>query len=86
MTTKEYQKKSGFAIFLSFFKPHLGLFATDLACALVVAMIDLCYPIISRTAMKTLLPQQAYKTFFIVMGIVVLAYILRSFLYFIIGY
>ena len=48
MTTEQYRKRSGFSIFLSFFKPHRGLFFLDMACALVVSMIDLAYPIISR--------------------------------------
>ena len=86
MTTKDYQKKSGLSIFLSFFRPHRKLFALDLSCALLVSLIDLCYPIVSRTAMHKLLPEQAFQTFFLVMGVVVAAYILRSFLYFIIGY
>ena len=86
MTTKDYQKKSGLSIFLSFFKPHRRLFALDLSCALLVSLIDLCYPIVSRTAMHKLLPEHAFQTFFLVMGVVVAAYILRSFLYFIIGY
>ena len=86
MTTKDYQKKSGRSIFLSFFKPHRKLFALDLSCALLVSLIDLCYPIVSRTAMNKLLPEHAFQTFFLVMGVVVAAYILRSFLYFIIGY
>ena len=86
MTTKDYQKKSSLSIFLSFFKPHRKLFALDLSCALLVSLIDLCYPIVSRTAMHKLLPEHAFQTFFLVMGVVVAAYILRSFLYFIIGY
>lgn len=86
MTTKDYQRKSGLSIFLSFFKPHRRLFALDLSCALLVSLIDLCYPIVSRTAMHKLLPEHAFQTFFLVMGVVVAAYILRSFLYFIIGY
>ena len=86
MTTKDYQKKSGLFIFLSFFRPHRKLFALDLSCALLVSLIDLCYPIVSRTAMHKLLPEHAFQTFFLVMGVVVAAYILRSFLYFIIGY
>lgn len=57
-----------------------------MACALVVSMIDLAYPIISRYAMRTLLPQSAYRTFFTIMLIVLAAYALRSVLYFIITY
>ena len=86
MTTKDYQKKNGFSIFLSFFKPHRRLFILDICCAPLVSLIDLCYPVVSRTAMQKLLPEHAFRTFFLVMGIVVAAYILRSILYFIIGY
>ena len=63
MTTEQYRTWSGLSIFLSFFRPHRGLFFLDLACALVVALIDLAYPIVSRYAMRTLLPQNAYRAF-----------------------
>ena len=69
MTTKDYQKKSGLSIFLSFFKPHRKLFALDLSCALLVSLIDLCYPIVSRTAMHKLLPEHAFQTFFLGRGV-----------------
>ena len=86
MTTEQYRRKSGFSIFLSFFKPHRGLFFLDMACALIVALIDLAYPIVSRYAMRTLLPQNAFGTFFLLMGIILAAYALRSVLYYIITY
>ena len=86
MTTEQYRKKNGLSIFLSFFKPHRGLFFLDMACALVVALVDLAYPIVSRYAMRTLLPQNAYRTFFVIMGVVLAAYAVRSVLYFIITY
>ena len=86
MTTQDYQKKGVISIFLHFFKPHRKLFIIDMVCALFVALVDLVYPLISRKAMYELLPDQAYTTFFVVMGIVVLAYILRSLLYFVIFY
>ena len=86
MTTRDYQKKGMFSIFLSFFRPHMGLFLLDMACALLVALVDLAYPVISRAAINRLLPAQQYRVFFLVMGIVVLAYVLRSALYYIINY
>ena len=86
MTTKDYQQKGMFSIFLSFFKPHRGLFFLDMVCALFVALVDLAYPVISRKAINTLLPNLQYKTFFVVMGIVVLAYVIRSLLYYVITY
>ena len=86
MTTEQYRTRSGLSIFLSFFRPHRGLFFLDLACALVVALIDLAYPIVSRYAMRTLLPQNAYRAFFTVMLVVLAAYAVRALLYFVITY
>ena len=86
MTTKDYQRKNTLQIFLHFFKPHMGLFILDMVCALIVSLIDLAYPLISRWAMYELLPQNAFQTFFTVMAVVVFAYIVRAFLYYIITY
>ena len=66
MTTKEYQKKGTLAIFLHFFKRHRRLFALDMVCALIVALIDLAYPLLSRFCMTRLLPQRAFTAFFTV--------------------
>ena len=86
MTPRDYQHKNMMQIFLYFFKPHMGLFILDMVCALIVALVDLAYPLVSRWAMYELLPQNAYRTFFAVMGVVVLAYLVRAFLYYIITY
>ena len=86
MTTKDYQRKTTMQIFLHFFKPHMGLFILDMVCALIVSLVDLAYPLISRWAMYELLPQSAFQTFFTVMAVVVLAYLVRAFLYYIITY
>ena len=58
MTTCDFQRKSELQIFLSYFKPHRKLFFTDLACALVISMIDLAFPYVSRWSMYELLPAQ----------------------------
>ena len=86
MTTKEYQEKGMLSIFLRFFRPHRRLFILDMVCAFFVAVIDLLYPIVSRRAMNTLLPAHAFRAFFTVMLVIVAAYVLRSALYYVIGY
>lgn len=86
MTTKDYQTKGPLRIFFSYFKPHLRLFLLDMTCAILVSAIDLAFPLISRSAMYDMLPNQLYRTFFTVMAIVVLAYVLRSLLNYIICY
>lgn len=86
MKQKNFKSRSVIGIFLSYFKPHWKLLALDLFCALSVALVDLAYPLVSRTAMYEMLPSNAYLTFFIVMGIVLVAYVLRSLLQFVITY
>ena len=86
MTTKDYRERSALRIFLSYFKPHRGLFILDMICALMIAQIDLAFPYISRWCMYELLPQSAYRTFFAVMGAVGIAFAVRAVLTYIIGY
>ena len=86
MNTKFYQEHGLLRIFLSYFKPHRRLFAMDMLCAIFVAAVDLAFPLVSRTAMNELLPQAAYRTFFIVMGVMAIAYLVRAVLYYIVCY
>ena len=86
MTTKDYQRKRPLMIFLSYFKRHKGLFAVDLLCAVLIAGIDLAFPLITRTALYDLLPQGLYQVFFAIMAAVVVCYLLRTFLNYIVCY
>ena len=86
MTTKEYQKKRPLAIFLSYFGRHKGLFAMDILCATLIAVIDLAFPLVTRSALYEMLPNQLYRTFFTVMVAVVCTYVLRSLLNYIVAY
>ena len=86
MTTKDFQKKSPLMIFLTYFKNHKKLFAIDVMCACLIAAIDLAFPLITRHALYEMLPGKMYKTFFIIMVAVVLSYVLRSFLNYIVSY
>ena len=86
MTTKDYQTRSPLRIFLSYFKPHRRLFALDMTCAFLIALIDLAFPLVSRQALYTWLPEKQFRVFFTVMAAVVVAYVLRSGLYFVVAY
>ena len=86
MTTQDYQRKSPLMIFLSYFKRHKGLFAVDVLCAMGIAAIDLAFPLVTRSALYDMLPNRMYRTFFLVMAAVVVSYLLRSFLNFIVAY
>ena len=71
-------------IFLAYFKPHRKLFLLDMCCALLVAIVDLTYPLVSRHAMYTMLPEKAFHSFFVLMAVVIIAYAIRAVLYYII--
>ena len=86
MTTKDYQRKSPLVIFLSYFKNHKGLFFIDVLCAVLIAAIDLAFPLVTRNALYNMLPNQMYKTFFAVMVAVVACYVLRSLLNYVVAY
>ena len=86
MTTKDYREKSPLLIFLGYFKNHKKLFALDVSCAVGIAAIDLAFPLITRNALYEMLPNQMYRTFFTIMAVVVLSYVLRSFLNYVVAY
>ena len=86
MTTREFQQKSSLQIFLSYFGPHRKLFIMDLCCALMISLIDLAFPAVSRWCMYELLPKSAYQTFFAVMAVVFMAFALRAVLTYVICY
>lgn len=86
MTTKEFQRKRPLSIFLSYFKNHLGLFLVDISCAVLIAVVDLAFPLITRHALYDLLPNQAYHTFFIIMVSVLGVYVIRTGLNYILCY
>ena len=86
MTTQDYREKSPLMIFLSYFKNHRWLFAADVTCAVGIAAIDLLFPLVTRSALYEMLPNQMYRTFFTIMVIVAVCYVLRSFLNYVVAY
>ena len=86
MKTCDYQKKSPLAIFLSYFKNHKGLFFVDMLCAMLIAAVDLTFPLVTRSALYDMLPNNLFGVFFTVMAAMLLCYLLRSFLNYIVCY
>ena len=86
MTTQDYREKSPLMIFLSYFKNHRWLFAADVTCAVGIAAIDLLFQLVTRSALYEMLPNQMYRTFFTIMVIVAVCYVLRSFLNYVVAY
>lgn len=81
-------KKGALSRFASYYKPHMGLFMTDMACALFISAVDISYPLISRKALYDYLTPDApkYAPFFILMAICFGMYLLRTLATFIVTY
>ena len=75
---KTKKSKSKLSRFFSYYKPHRRLFAIDLTCAFLVAVIDIIFPYATRLSMQTYLPNGLYKSFFIMMAVLFLAYVLKA--------
>lgn len=86
MTTKDFQSRSELSIFLSYFKPHLRLFLLDIFSALMIAVIDLAFPFVTRWCLYTLIPDNNWRTFWTVMALVAVVYVLRSVFTYVIAY
>ena len=85
MNNKDYSK-TPLKVLVQYFRPHRGLFVLDLSCALVMALIDLTFPLVARSAMNQLLPARQFDTFFMVMIIVAAAFVIRAGMNYIITY
>ena len=86
MTTEEYRKKKPLAVFLHYFKNHRRLFAIDITCAMLIACIDLAFPLVTRLSLYDLLPNEKYGAFFTLMAGCLGFYFLRSWLNYIVCY
>ncbi len=78
----DFNNTSGLKIFFSYYRPHLKLFLVDIFSAFCVSAIDLAFPLVSRLSMQRLIPENAYKAFFTVMAICILAYLLKGLFYY----
>ena len=86
MNTTDFQKKSLLGIFFRYFKRHWKLFALDMGCAIAISGVDLLFPLVTRSALYDLLPNQLYATFFTIIAIMVGTYLIRAGLQYIVCY
>lgn len=80
------KKKSLIRRFVRYYKPHLPLFLLDMFCALVIAAVDVVYPLLSKIALDEYLPNGMYGAFFIIVFGSLLAYIIRSIFTYVVTY
>ena len=79
MATKsnEFYNSNPLKVFFSYYKPHWKIFALDLFCAMMISLIDIAFPMISKFTIDSLLPNRNFKTFFILIASLIFVYILR---------
>ncbi len=72
--------------FLSYYKPHLRIFIADMLAALLVSLIGILYPIVTREMLNNLIPNRQYRLI-VVFGCALLAlYFIRMMLNYFIQY
>ena len=74
----EFYNSKPLKIFFSYYKPHLKIFLLDMFCAVLISLIDICFPMISKFTIDSILPEQKFKTFFILIIALLAMYLLRK--------
>ena len=67
-------------IFAQYIARHRGLFVLDMGCSVLIALVDLLFPYVSRLSMYRLLPDKRYNAFFAVMAVMAAAYVVKALL------
>jgi len=58
--------------FIHYYKPHKKLFFLDMGASVLVSLIGVVYPIITRTMLNTLIPEKNYRMI-VILGVTLLA-------------
>lgn len=75
-----------FKRFMSYYKPHKFMFAMDMLASLLISLIGMVYPIVTRKMLNDYIPNKMYK-YIIVAGLIVLGlYAARMFLRYFVQY
>ncbi len=72
--------------FLSYYKPHILIFALDMLAALAVALVGIVYPIVTRTMLNDLIPNKNYRMIVIFGATLLVLYVIRMLLNYFIQY
>ncbi len=65
------QTRSLLRRFVAYYRPHRKLFCMDMGAALLVSVIGVVYPIITRTMLNTLIPEKNYRMI-VILGLTLL--------------
>ena len=77
MTDRKKEKRSGketlglMKRFIAYYRPHKKLFSLDMGAAMLVSLIGIIYPMITRSMLNTLIPERNYRMI-VIFGITLL--------------
>ena len=75
-----------FKRFISYYKPHKKMLALDMLASLLIAVIGMVYPVVTREMLENYIPNKMYSTI-IIAGLTVLAlYVIRMLLRYFVQY
>lgn len=72
--------------FISYYKPHKKLFFVDIACAFIVAVCDLFYPIIAKNITNVYVPNKQLDMLLKWAAVMLLIYLVKAALNYVIQY
>ncbi len=72
--------------FLAYYKPHKKMITLDMAASMLISLVGLIYPIVTRRMLGTLIPERDYRGILIAGGIVLALYLCRYFLQYFVQY
>ncbi|EOD00262.1 ABC transporter ATP-binding protein [Caldisalinibacter kiritimatiensis] len=72
--------------FISYYRPHMKLFILDMFCALMIAVLDLIFPIASRKVINEIIPEGNIRLLYIITAVLVVLYIMRAIFNYIVDY
>ncbi|MDD1503292.1 ABC transporter ATP-binding protein [Lysinibacillus sp. CNPSo 3705] len=72
--------------FFSYYKPYKGLFILDFSCAILVALIELAFPIVLNKVIDDILPDGELKWIIMASLLLFVLYIFNSIFHFIVSY
>lgn len=88
MSDNQGKKKGVLARFISYYRGHIPLFALDMFCALIIAAVDVVYPLMARGALNKYIAPGAenLRPFVILISAAILMHIVRAVCSYIVTY
>ena len=86
VSEEDFLMKKPLAIFLSYYKPNMRLFLLDMICAFFISGIDLSFPMLSRFALNTYLPENNFRAFFLLIAIIFVSFAVKAGMQYIVTY